>query len=146
VLGGHRLRRHRGHLQLLSAADAGPAGWRVSWKGETTLTLPDGRVLLFDESPGAGVRADLARRSEAVVACRRGGERLRLRVGGPHRTLKNLFQESGVPPWERVRVPLLFLDGHLVHVPGVGTDPDWAAGPDEPGLSLRVVPPVVVPD
>jgi len=130
VLGGHRLRRHRGHLQLVSAVDAGPAGWRVSWKGETTLTLPDGRVLLFDESPGAGVRADLARRSEAVVACRRGGERLRLRVGGPHRTLKNLFQESGIPAQSRPWLPLLYIGGDLAFAAGLGADVRFVrAGP-----------------
>jgi tRNA(Ile)-lysidine synthase len=138
VLGRHRLRRHRGHLQLVIARDEATAPWRLPWKGEPSLDLPDGRVLRFQATPGAGVRADLPLRGEAVIACRRGGERLRLRSGGPRRTLKNLFQETGVPPWERARLPLLFVDGELVHVPGVGTDPDWAAGPEAIGWSLMV--------
>ena len=67
---------------------------------------------------------------------------MRLRADGPRRTLKNLLQEAGIPPWERDRLPLLYLGGDLVHVPGVGTDPGWAAGAGEPGLVLDVAVPV----
>ena len=48
---------------------------------------------------------------------RAGGERLRLAARmHPSRTLKNLFQERGVPAWKR-DVPLLFLGETLLFVP-----------------------------
>jgi len=37
----------------------------------------------------------------------------------PRKTLKNLFQEHGVPPWDR-QAPLLYIQGELVAVAGVG--------------------------
>ena len=53
---------------------------------------------------------------------RSGGERLQPDPKRPRRTLKNLFQEAGVPPWERERLPLLFCGDELVWVPGLGVD------------------------
>jgi tRNA(Ile)-lysidine synthase len=40
----------------------------------------------------------------------------------PRRTLKNLFQEAGVPPWQRERLPLLYRGADLVWAPGLGID------------------------
>jgi tRNA(Ile)-lysidine synthase len=56
------------------------------------------------------------------VRLRTGGERLQLQPRKPRRTLKNLFQEAGVPPSERSRTPLLFCGDDLVWVPGLGVD------------------------
>src|SRR2546430_8025036 len=45
----------------------------------------------------------------------------------PRRTLKNLFQEAGVPPWERERMPLLYRGDQLVWAPGLGVDTRYQA-------------------
>lgn len=47
---------------------------------------------------------------------RRGGERLRLAGATHSRTVKNLLRETGVVPWMRPRLPLLYLDGKLAAV------------------------------
>ena len=50
---------------------------------------------------------------------RSGAERLQVTATGPRKTLKNLYQENAVPPWQR-QAPLLYVDGELVAVAGVG--------------------------
>jgi tRNA(Ile)-lysidine synthase len=50
---------------------------------------------------------------------RSGAERLQVTVSGPRKTLKNLYQENAVPPWQR-QAPLLYIDGELVAVAGAG--------------------------
>ena len=50
---------------------------------------------------------------------RQGGERFQKSMGGVSRTLKNLFQESAIPPWQRC-APLLYIQGELVAVAGIG--------------------------
>jgi tRNA(Ile)-lysidine synthase len=50
---------------------------------------------------------------------RSGAERLQVTASGSRKTLKNLYQENAVPPWER-QAPLLYMDGELVAVAGVG--------------------------
>ena len=51
---------------------------------------------------------------------RSGAERLQLKANTPRKTLKNLFQENDVPPWQR-QAPLLFIHGELIAVAGLGT-------------------------
>jgi tRNA(Ile)-lysidine synthase len=65
---------------------------------------------------------------------RRGGERLKPEPGRPRRALKNLFQEAGVPPWRRERLPLLYCGEDLVWVPGLGIDARYRAAAGAPGL------------
>ncbi|MGA7813650.1 tRNA lysidine(34) synthetase TilS, partial [Caballeronia sp.] len=69
-----------------------------------------------------------------------GGERLRLSADTPSRSLKNLFQERGVPGWKR-DVPLIFLGETLVFVPSVGVN--WTCieseSSDEKGPYRRIV-------
>jgi tRNA(Ile)-lysidine synthase len=38
---------------------------------------------------------------------------------GARKTLKNLYQEHSVPPWQR-QAPLLYIEGELIAVAGVG--------------------------
>ena len=64
---------------------------------------------------------------------------MRIATNRPRRTLKNLLQESDVAVGERRQLPLVFAGETLVHVPGVATAPEYAAAPDEAGLSFRVV-------
>ena len=67
---------------------------------------------------------------------RSGGERLQPDARRPRRTLKNLFQEAGVPPWQRERLPLLFSGETLVWAPGLGVDAAYQA----PAKALGVLP------
>jgi tRNA(Ile)-lysidine synthase len=48
-----------------------------------------------------------------------GAEHLQVTASGPRKTLKNLYQENAVPPWQR-QAPLLYMDGELIAVAGVG--------------------------
>jgi tRNA(Ile)-lysidine synthase len=65
---------------------------------------------------------------------RSGGERLRVDARRPSRTLKNLFQEAGVPPWERERMPLIFCGDDLVWAPGLGVDAKYLSAGRAPGI------------
>ena len=50
---------------------------------------------------------------------RSSAERLQVTASGPRKTLKNLYQENAVPPWQR-QAPLLYMDGELIAVAGAG--------------------------
>jgi tRNA(Ile)-lysidine synthase len=68
------------------------------------------------------------------VRLRRGGERLQPDARRPRRTLKNLFQEAGVPPWERDRLPMLVHGDEVVWVAGLGVDARYQAAKNAPGV------------
>jgi tRNA(Ile)-lysidine synthase len=104
-------------------ADSAPPGGflPLEWKGERRLKIPAlGGELRF--APGEGIAAEHVSAGGFEIRLRAGGERLQLDPRRPRRTLKNLFQEAGVPPWARERMPLLFRGRDLVWAPGLGVD------------------------
>ena len=107
-----------------------------TWKGEARLELPAlGGELRFKRVLGGGIASERLKGKRLQVRLRSGGERLRPDARRPSRTLKNLFQESGVPPWERERMPLLFCGADLVWAPGLGVDAKYLSAGGAPGIS-----------
>jgi tRNA(Ile)-lysidine synthase len=54
-----------------------------------------------------------------TTRARSGSEKLQTKANSPRKTLKNLFQEGAIPPWQR-NAPLLYVDNELIAVAGVG--------------------------
>ncbi len=119
---GATLRVYRGKVFVQeNAAKAAKAFRAVPWRGERRLPIPAlNGELRFRE--GEGIDAAQIRRGKFVVKLRSGGERLQPDLRRPRRTLKNLFQEAGVPSWARDRLPLLFCGDDLVWAAGLGID------------------------
>ncbi|HEX7250477.1 MAG TPA: tRNA lysidine(34) synthetase TilS [Burkholderiales bacterium] len=130
---GAELRLYRGKVSIETPGDARFAP--LEWKGERTLKIPAlGGELRFVRSRGKGIALDSSRGYLFSIRLRAGGERLQPDSKRPRRTLKNLFQEAGVPPWERERLPLLFCGDDLVWVPGVGVDARYQAAAGAEGV------------
>lgn len=112
-----------------------PAFKPRAWNGERRLALPAlGGELRFRRARGQGIDRSRLKDKALQVRLRSGGERLQPDARRPSRTLKNLFQEAGVPPWERERLPLLFCGKDLVWVPGLGADSGYAAAKGADGI------------
>ncbi len=106
-----------------------------TWNGEACLALPAlGGELRFRSARGRGIDRARLKGGALQVRLRSGGERLKLDECRPHRTLKNLFQEAGVPPWERARLPLLFCGEDLVWVAQLGVDTAYRAAKNAAGI------------
>lgn len=130
---------HRRQLRLEPISQV-PPGWVIPWDGESELPLPDGRSLRFEPCLGAGVRTAQLEGRRVEVSTRRAGHRLQLAANRPHRPLKDLLRESGLPPWARDEVPLLFVDGRLAWVSGFGPDASFAASAGESGVRPILAP------
>lgn len=128
------LRVWRGHL-LCTPAVAAPQGKQVLWRGEKALPFAGGR-LSFARAIGTGVSLARIEGMTVTVRTRRGGERLRPDCRRPRRELKKLCQEQGIPPWERDRLPLLYVGSELAWVARLGTDCAFQATAGEPGLLI----------
>ena len=133
-LGEAELHRFRGGAYLVPAR-AHEVQSPLIWQGEPALDLEAlGLTVVFTPTHGAGLKRSLLDAGRVELRVRQGRERIRLVPGGPHRTLKNLLQESAIPPWERDRLPLLLCEGRLVWAAGIGMDADYLAAPGEPGI------------
>lgn len=136
--GEHELRRYRDVVHALRLYDLSPE-LSLPWQFEVKLALPSGH-LNFERRRGEGVSVARLATAPVTIRYRCGGERLRPECGRPSRSLKNLLQETAVPPWERERLPLLFCGEELVFVPEVGIDCAYRASQDEAGVVVKYVP------
>ena len=122
---GFEVKCYRGLIRIVEALPSCSGLCRV-WHGESRMPVPElGGELLFEEGSDG---LDPSKLLEPVtVRVREGGERFRPAQNRPEKTLKNLFQEYGIPPWQRGRLPLLYCGERLVWVPGIGFDPEYRA-------------------
>jgi tRNA(Ile)-lysidine synthase len=73
--------------------------WQETWDGHKPLLLPNGdRLALMGAE---------ALPSPMSVSARRGGERINLPGRTHSHALKHVLQSLGIPPWERLQMPLL---------------------------------------
>jgi tRNA(Ile)-lysidine synthase len=109
---GTEVRRYRDLLHALAPLQFPPVDWVTNFDGSTlALPLDLGVLRLTGNEEPARLSTPLQ------VRFRRGGESLRLASGGHTRELRDLFQEAGIPPWKRGRLPLIFdADGALIAV------------------------------
>jgi tRNA(Ile)-lysidine synthase len=129
---GAVLRVYRGKIFIADERRSARAFSPIAWRGERRLPLPElGGELRFRQVRGKGIDP---RHKSLKVRLRGGGERLQPDARRPRRTLKNLFQEAGVPRWERDRLPLLYCGDELVWVPGIGVDARYRVAPSASGL------------
>ncbi|MGR8931138.1 MAG: tRNA lysidine(34) synthetase TilS [Gammaproteobacteria bacterium] len=120
---GHRFRRYRQHLYCLQLQQLQKPD-NCSWPSPANvLALTNGHVLHKTVALG-GIDPKLWDNSEVTVQARHGGEKIKLPNRTGHHSLKNLYQEAGVPPWERETRPLIYLNGRLAAVAGLWTD-EW---------------------
>jgi len=129
---GVELGVHRGRIVV--HAPPSPA-FAVTWDIDAELALPHGR-LIATRVEGDG--ADLRRIGNATltVRSREGGERLSLGPNRPHRALKVILQDAGMPAWDRQSLPLVYCGADLVIVPGIGVAAEWQCAAGAPGIAV----------
>jgi tRNA(Ile)-lysidine synthase len=132
---GWQLRRYRGYIWVEPKPPACDPELQLGWQGETELFWPplEGKVR-FDSVQGAGLSLAKLQHAPVHLRLRQGAERLRPYSGARSRSLKNLLQESAVPPWQRARLPLLYCGELLVCIPGVAVAAEFQAAPGESGI------------
>jgi tRNA(Ile)-lysidine synthase len=97
------------------------------WRGLLQVSQVNAGQWMFEKLPARsktlGLPAkwveDAEKNGLITLKPRLGSEKIQTKRNAPRRTLKNLFQEGGIPPWQR-QAPLLFIDGELIAVAGIG--------------------------
>ncbi len=109
---GAEVRHYRGKLYAMTPLAPPAAAGARRWRCGTDLDLPEINAKLTwrqlrERAP------ELTEAAALTVRLRRGGEKCAYAGGRFHKRLKKVFQELGVPPWERDRVPLVYLGDEL---------------------------------
>ena len=134
---GAEVRRYRERLYLMPPLPPIDRGLALAWEGTGMLQLPAGLGRLR-ATPGDG---GLARRhwegGRVEVRFQHQGERLRLPGRAGSRRFSHFCQQHAIPPWQRPRLPLVFIDGHLAAVADLVCCEPFAAARGEPGVQLQ---------
>ena len=134
---GTEVRRYRDNLYAEMPVNEHDACWQATWDAKSELALPCGGKLITQEIKGRGVLKEYLS-SDITVRYRQGGEVCQLPGRQHHHELKKLFQEWGVPPWFRDRIPLIFAGEQLLQIVGYGSCAPFAVKPDETGVEFVI--------
>lgn len=135
---GRAVRRYRHYLYMTEALISRPVGRQ--WDLRQSLHLPEMNAYLITHTiESNGLRTDLVGRSDVQIRFRRGGESCRpVGRGEQHHELKKLMQEWGVPPWQRERIPLLYVQDEIAAVIGFCICEGYAADHQTQGIGIKI--------
>lgn len=135
--GEWQVRRFRGHIHVMRVLTAFDPALRVDWQGEAALYWPPlQRELHFTAAVGFGISRARLSQGQVSLRMRNGGETLRPHPLAARRSMKNLLQQHGVPPWQRERLPLLYCGEALVCVVGVAVAAEFQAADGEQSVMV----------
>jgi tRNA(Ile)-lysidine synthase len=112
---GFLIRRYRDRLYCLKQIEQ-ELPQDLIWSNQQTFLECSTHRKLFYVSSSAGILFEQWQKAKVTVKFRSGGEKIRLPNRNEHHTLKNLFQEAGIPPWEREIIPLIYLNNKLAAI------------------------------
>lgn len=139
TLKGLEIRRYRDAMYAMKPLSSLDSQFSVSWDFSKPLRLPaDLGMLTVVNTTGQGIAAATIKGS-LEVRFRQGGETCRLSNRAGTYCLKKLFQEWGVPVWQRDRIPLMYHQGQLVCVVGFCVCEGFVARLDEEGIVINVI-------
>ena len=110
--------------------------YEIVWQGELEIILPNSHKLKFKKVKGKGISLTKIKDKTLIISNRKGGEFFKPDAKRPTKKIKQLLQESDLPPWEREKLPLIFLGKDLVYLPTFGVHHAYEGKGSEIGLEV----------
>lgn len=133
------IRRYKDEIYIVKKNKNKEKNYAIIWAGESEIILPNGQKLTFKKVKGKGIHLKFLRDQELKIRNRQGGEFFKPDSKRPTKKIKQLLQESDLPPWEREFFPMIFIGGDLACVPNFGIDQKYQAGPQMTGLEVNLI-------
>ena len=135
---GAEVHRYRDALMAFKPRAEPDSGLRIRWNPQDALEIPGVGILSMEPARGDGLSRERIGQSPLTVGLRQGGETCRLPGRAHHHKLKKLLQEAGVPPWERKRLPLVYVNDEIAAIGDRWVCEPYAARADEAAWKLRL--------
>jgi len=136
---GSELRRYRNQLFIMPPLAPHDPKLVLDWDGQTSLRLPADLGIIAAKQTDSGIDPEKWQGSRIEIRFRQGGERCRL-IGRNHsHSLKKLLQDKGLPPWQRDRIPLIYIDNQLAAVGDLWVCEPFSTPNNQPGITLHIL-------
>jgi tRNA(Ile)-lysidine synthase len=132
---GYCVRRYRDKLYCLKIVTPEIVRENI-WSAEQTSFGVSVNQTLFWQLSSVGIDREQWQKATIIVRARSGGEKISLPWRQGRHTLKKLFQEAGIPPWERDAIPLVYLDDKLAAVGDLWISADFYSEQAQDCISL----------
>ncbi|WP_455210107.1 tRNA lysidine(34) synthetase TilS [Kaarinaea lacus] len=133
---GAEVRRYRDHLFAMLPMPDFDNNQCIVWNLENSLSIAGvGRIQAIATTGRRGLKKQFPQ--PVTIRFRQGGERCKLPKRGGEHSLKNLFQEMGVVPWMRERIPLVYVGNQLAAVGDLLICEGFYAAENEEVLSIH---------
>jgi len=133
------IRRYKDEIYIVPKNHKNLKNYEIIWQGESEILLPNGAQLNFKKVKGSGINFKFLDHQKLKIRNRQGGEFFKPDSKRPTKKIKQLLQESDVPPWEREFFPMIFVGDELAAVPNFGIDQKYQAGPQMTGLEVNLI-------
>jgi len=133
------IRRYKDEIYIVKKNKNKEKNYAIIWQGEPEILLPNGTQLNFKKVKGKGINFKFLDNQKLKIRNRQGGEFFKPDSKRPTKKIKQLLQESDVPPWEREFFPMIFIGNELAAVPNFGIDQKYQAGPQMTGLEVNLI-------
>jgi tRNA(Ile)-lysidine synthase len=133
------IRRYKDEIYIVKKNKNKEKNYAIIWQGEPEILLPNGTQLNFKKVKGRGINFKFLDNQKLKIRNRQGGEFFKPDPKRPTKKIKQLLQESDLPPWEREFFPMIFVDNELAAVPNFGIDQKYQAGPQMTGLEVNLI-------
>ena len=130
------IRRYKDEIYIVRKNQNRSKNYEIIWKGESEIILPNGSKLKFNKVKSRGISLEKIKDKTLTISNRKGGEFFKSDLKRPTKKIKQLLQESDLPPWEREKLPLLFLGKDLVCVPTFGVHHAYEEKKSKMGLEI----------
>jgi tRNA(Ile)-lysidine synthase len=130
------IRRYKDEIYIVQKNQNGQKNYEIIWKGESEIILPNGQKLTFKKVKGRGINLKFLRDQKLKIRNRQGGESFKPDSKRPTKKIKQLLQESDLPPWERDFFPMIFVGDELAALPNFGIDQKYQVSPQMTGLEV----------
>lgn len=134
---GCEVRRYGDDLYAIDPLTMHDSSKRYPWRIHDVLRVEGLGVLQAESVIGTGLGGEYLQSKGLTVRFRQGGERCRPAGRAHAHSLKKLFQEYAIPPWERERIPLIYLEEKLIAVAGILVCEGFQTLENETGHVLR---------
>jgi tRNA(Ile)-lysidine synthase len=135
---GYEFRKYQNHLYLLKPGRLELNRKELEWNPSQPLKIA---ALNIQISPintrGKGLKRDLLN-APLRICFRKGGEKFHPAGRQHSQSLKKLFQQASIPPWQRDSIPLLFSGDELIAVVGYWYSKQHAVNENEAGWMIDI--------
>lgn len=140
VFSGYAFRRFQDDIYLLKMIESRGELSDINWSPSSPLNISDLNIQMKTiDSVGEGLNRELLAEN-LTVRFRQGGEKFHPAGRRHSQSLKKLFQEANIPPWERDVIPLVYSGDELIAVGGLWVCKGYSVADGDTGWLVEVEP------